>query len=386
MRPDSSDPSLSLGDYTASALEHATTLPSRWYLDPAFLALEQERVFSRTWQWLGAAKQVASSGDFLTGTVAGEPLLAVRDKESQLRAFYNVCKHRAGPVAVGCGNRPGLQCLYHGWTYGLDGKLRKAREFEGVEDWDSSKVALDPVAIERFGPIVLVYLEGTLEDPSKPRTTLEDFFGEIPEEVEQAGFRLDELVSIERRDYEVAANWKVYVDNYLEGYHIPIAHPGLYRTIDYNNYAVEPRRFHSRQHAPFRPHGSAGAIKGRDRRYLRTEGEEQALYYWVFPNLMLNLYPDNLQLNVVVPIDHERTLTIFEWFALPDLRGEARERVDQAVAFSDEIQKEDIEVCEWVQERLNSRSYDRGRLSVLRENGVHHFHRLLHEFLAKSQD
>jgi choline monooxygenase len=300
----------------------------------------------------------------------------VRGKDGQLRAFFNVCKHRAGPVAVGCGNVPALQCPYHGWTYGLDGALKKAREFEGVEDWDAGSVRLDQVRVEELGPLVLVNLD--LDAPS-----LTEVLAEIPREVADAGFSLADMVSIERRDYEVKANWKVYVDNYLEGYHIPIAHPGLYRTIDYKNYRVETRRSHSRQHAPFRRGDEARQLEGRDRRYLRSEGEEQALYYWLFPNIMLNLYPDNLQLNVVLPIDHERTLTIFEWFALPDLSSERRDAVSQAISFSDVIQQEDIEVCEWVQQRLSSRAYDKGRLSVRRENGVHHFHCLLHEFLSR---
>ncbi len=364
---------LGLDDYSPSELARAKTLPSRWYLDPAFLDAEQERIFSRTWQWLGASAEVTNPGDFMTGGVGGEPLVAVRGNDEVLRGFYNVCKHRAGPVAVGHGNAPALLCRYHGWTYGLDGCLRRAREFEGVEDWDPATVALDPVTLAEWAPLVFANLDATAPAWS-------EVLGEIPTEIAEAGFDLGSMVSIERRDYTVNANWKVYVDNYLEGYHIPIAHPGLYRTIDYAAYLVETRRFHSRQHAPFRP--GAGSVGDRDRRYLRTDGEEQALYYWVFPNLMLNLYPDNLQLNVVLPIDHDHTLTIFEWFALPDLARERREAVDEAISFSDQIQKEDIEVCEWVQERLGSRAYDTGRFSVARENGVHHFHRLVHEYLC----
>ena len=366
-------PNLSLADYQPTVLARAKTLPSRWYRDPAFLELETERIFARTWQWLGAAADVSKPGDFVTGEVAGEPLVAVRGKDELLRGFYNVCKHRAGPVAVGTGNSPALLCRYHGWTYGLDGCLKRAREFEGVEDWDPASAALDSVSLSELAPLVFANLD-------EQASAWSEVLGEIPEEIAEAGFDLGSMVSIERRDYTVKANWKVYVDNYLEGYHIPIAHPGLYRTIDYASYRVETRRFHSRQHAPFRP--GAGDIEDRDRRYLRTEGEEQALYYWVFPNLMLNLYPDNLQINVVVPIDHERTLTIFEWFALPDLSSERRAAVHQAISFSDQIQKEDIEVCNWVQQRLGSRAYDTGRFSVQRENGVHHFHQLLHEFLS----
>ncbi|MEM1248221.1 MAG: aromatic ring-hydroxylating dioxygenase subunit alpha [Acidobacteriota bacterium] len=365
---------LRLDDYQPTDLAHATTLPSRWYLDPEFLGAETESIFWRSWQWVGASAKVRNPGDFNTHDLLGEPLVLVRGKDEELRGFYNVCKHRAGPVAVGSGNKPALLCPYHGWTYGLDGCLRRAREFEDVADFDPKEVKLDGVRVSEWGPLVLANL-----DPEAP--SLNDMLGEIPDEVAEAGFAIDRMELVERRDYEVKANWKVYVDNYLEGYHIPIAHPGLYRTIDYAAYRVETRRWHSRQHAPFRKGRETKALEGRDRRYLRAEGEEQALYYWVFPNLMLNLYPDNLQINVVVPLDHERTLTVFEWYALPDLSEERRDGVETAISFSDEIQHEDIEVCEWVQERLGSRAYDKGRLSVKRENGVHHFHQLVHECL-----
>lgn len=346
-----------LSDYEPRELARATTLPSRWYLEPEFLEAERERIFWRTWQSVGDASAVRNPGDFLTCDLMGEPVVAVRGQDAELRGFFNVCKHRAGPVALGCGNAQTLKCPYHGWTYDLDGRLRRAREFEGVEDWDASSVRLDSVAADEWGPLALVNL-----DPNAPRFA--EMLGEIPREVADAGFAVDRMERIERRDYVVNSNWKVYVDNYLEGYHIPIAHPGLYKTIDYASYRVEPRRFHSRQHAPYR------------------EGGDQALYYWVFPNLMLNLYPDNLQVNIVLPIDHERTLTIFDWFALPDWSDERRKVVADAIEFSHQIQHEDMRLCAWVQERLPSRAYDTGRLSVQRENGVHHFHLLLHEYLS----
>lgn len=332
-------------------------MPSRWYLDPEFLEGEKERVFARTWQWVGDASDVQGAGGFLTADLVGEPVVAVRGKDDELRGFFNVCKHRAGPVAVGCGRAQTLQCPYHGWTYDLDGSLRRAREFEGVLDWDASQVRLDPISTAEWGPLVLMNLD-------RSATGWLEMLGEIPREAEEAGFAIERMVRVERREYLVPCNWKVYVDNYLEGYHIPIAHPGLYKTVDYSQYRVEPRRFHSRQHAPYR------------------DGEDQALYYWVFPNLMLNLYPDNLQVNVVLPIDHERTLTIFDWFALPELSDERQGRVADAIEFSEQVQQEDIQLCTWVQERLGSRAYDKGRLSVQRENGVHHFHLLLHEFLS----
>jgi choline monooxygenase len=186
---------------------------------------------------------------------------------------------------------------------------------------------------------------------------------------------------VERRDYEIACNWKVYVDNYLEGYHLPIAHPGLFKELEYDNYRVETFRYYSKQHAPIREL-KPGEVPGRDRRYIRMPGaEDGALYYWIFPNTMLNIYQDNISTNVILPMGVDRTLTIFEWFFAEPGTGAGWESMQQTIAFSDEIQQEDIGVCEQVQKGLRSRSYSRGRFSALRENGVHHFQSLVTEFL-----
>jgi choline monooxygenase len=208
---------------------------------------------------------------------------------------------------------------------------------------------------------------------------LSAYLGKIPEQAR--GFQFEGLQSVERRDYVIDCNWKVYVDNYLEGYHIPIAHPGLMREIDYARYRTDTYRYYSQQFAPIRakkPEDSAGRL------YSPGAGLQEALYFWIFPNLMLNIYPDNLSTNLIVPVSHDKTLTIFEWFFHDVDSEKVRERIQRAVAFSDDVQQEDIELCRQVQRGLKSSTYDRGRYSVKRENGVHHFHMLLSEFLAKS--
>lgn len=367
--------SLDLSDYHYhESLAEAGTIPSRWYTDARFLELETERLFSQYWQPVGRSEMVARSGDFFTTELAGEPLVITRSRDGKLRGFFNVCKHRAGPVASGKGNRNSLQCRYHGWTYGLDGRLLSAPEFEGVAGWDKGDVCLTPVAVAQWGPVIYANLR-----PDAP--PLESVFGAIKAEVDSKGIPIETMSFIERRDYVIECNWKVYVDNYLEGYHIPIAHPGLFREVDYDNYFVETLGGYSKQHAPMRPASDVEALN-RDRRFMRTEAEEEALYYWVFPNTMLNFYPDNMQLNVIVPLDHERTLTIFEWYFEQPGTGGGWESMQQSIAFSDEVQREDIEICETVQKGLRSRSYDVGRFSVKRENGVHHFHSLLYHALS----
>jgi choline monooxygenase len=351
-------------------LEQASTLPSRYYLDPAVLERERDRIFARTWQLVAHWDDLARPGDFVPVSVLDEPIVVVHGTDGRLRAFYNVCRHRAGQVALTRGNRRALQCRYHGWTYALDGSLRTAPEMEQTSGFDPADFGLQPVRVDRFGPFVFVNLDDDAPD-------LASVLGGIPAEVAAAGFDLSAMSRVERRDYVIECNWKVYVDNYLEGYHIPIAHPGLFREIDYDAYRIETYAWHSRQHAPVRELKPGQEI-GRDRRYLRSpDGEEDALYYWVFPNTMFNLYPDNMSTNVILPLGHDRTLTIFEWYFAQPGSGGGWESMQQTIAFSDEIQREDIVLCEQVQRGLRSASYDRGRFSALRENGVHHFQRLV---------
>jgi choline monooxygenase len=174
--------------------------------------------------------------------------------------------------------------------------------------------------------------------------------------------------------YEMACNWKTYIDNYLEGYHLPSVHPGLNRELDYGSYTTELFSNYSLQASPIRgPENEASA----QRRYSQAKGDAAAEYFWVFPNWMLNCYPDNVSVNIVLPVSAERSIAIFEWYFPPEtLKTKAPE---QTVRFSDEIQMEDARICEVVQKNLRSRSYSRGRYSVKQEKGVHHFHCLYAE-------
>lgn len=354
----------------------ASTIPKRMYLDPAVLDQEVDRIFARTWQLVAHRGELARPGDFKPTTIIDEPILLTHGLDGRLRGFYNVCRHRAAQVVTMRGNRKSLQCGYHGWVYGLDGKLQAAREMEGTEDFDKADFGLVPIKVDTLGPFVFANL-----DPDA--APLGDWIGAIPAEIAAAGYDIDTMRLVERRDYEIACNWKVYVDNYLEGYHLPIAHPGLFKELEYDNYRVETFRYHSKQQAPIREL-KPGEVPGRDRRYVRVPGaEDDALYYWIFPNTMLNIYQDNLSTNVILPLAPERTLTIFEWYFAEPGTGAGWESMQQTIAFSDEIQQEDIAVCEQVQRGLRSRSYDRGRFSALRENGVHHFQSLVTEFLDR---
>jgi choline monooxygenase len=334
------------------------------------LSDEKERIFARTWQVVGHARQLANPGDFFTLELAGEPLLIARDSQGQLRGFYNVCKHRAGPPAEGCGSRKVFRCGYHGWTYSLEGKLLNAPEMEGTENFRHEEFGLTPIRVEEWSGLVFANL-----DPHAP--SLLQMLGALPEQA--ARFAFDRMRLFQRREYVMECNWKTYIDNFLEGYHLPSVHPGLNRELDYGNYVTETYASYSRQLSPIR--GLENASDG-PRRYQQTSGSDTAEYFWVFPNWMLNCYPDNVSLNIVLPLGPERCVAIFEWY-FPE-QAFAAPVPQQTVDFSDSVQVEDGHICEVVQKNLRSRSYQRGRYSVKQEKCLHHFHTLYAQLMQSS--
>ena len=348
-------------------LAFAATPPSHWYTDPAILEREKERIFSRTWQFVGRVEQVAAAGDYFTTMVGDESVIVVCGADERLRAFSNVCRHRAGPVAEGAGKRKLFQCAYHGWTYALDGRLIGTPEFGGVECFNKETSGLPEFKVDTWRGLVFVNL-----DRSCPALleTLED----LPARINHRD--LASMRPAARKDWYIDCNWKVYVDNYLEGYHIPVAHPSLNRELDYSQYHTETKRFYSIQHSPMKRASSTRSAPEEN----STSNEAQS--FWLFPNLMLNVYADNYSTNLIIPVGEARTLTVFEWYFHNPEQAEVRERVRRTVEWSDEIQLEDIKLCEAVQRGLRSRTYTSGRYSVKRENGVHHFHGLLAQFLT----
>src|SRR5271157_5887462 len=348
-------------------IARAFTLPYSLYFSPETFEEEKARLFSTAWQLVGHARQVANRGDYFTFELIGEPLLIVRGDDNVLRCFHNVCRHRAGNPASGCGNRKLFRCGYHGWTYRLDGALLVTPEFDGVQDFDPLEFGLAPVRTEEWFNLIFVNL-----DPEAP--ALRECLGELPAQAEKFDFA--SMKFSERRTYDMNCNWKTYIDNYLEGYHVPSVHPGLNREINYNAYTVEPYPQYVRQWTPIK-----GAQPGdaAPRRYPQSGADCTADYFWGFPNWMLNCYPDNISLNIILPLAPERTLAIFEWYvAENDLGSEAARK---ALAFSDEIQIEDVRICEIVQKNLHSRSYYSGRYSVKQEKGVHAFHQMYRELM-----
>ena len=349
----------------------AWSVPAAYYVEPSVFTLEQERIFRTTWQVVGHCQQLANEGDFFATELHGEPLLLVRGPGGELRGFYNVCRHRAGPPVEGCGSRKLFRCGYHGWTYGLDGALISAPGFEDQPGFAPENFALMPVRVEQWFNLIFVNLGANPEPLAK-------CIGELSSQLARFDFRGMRL--FERRTYDMKCNWKTYVDNYLEGYHLPSVHPGLNRELDYEAYTVEAYTSHVRQFSPIR-----GAQPGdaTPRRYAESGGDLTSDYFWIFPNWMLNCYPDNISLNIVLPVDAEHSVAIFEWYVREKNLGGKTAR--DAVKFSHQIQVEDVAICETVQKNLHSRSYERGRYSVKHERGVHAFHRMYTEALRRGE-
>ncbi|NNF58970.1 MAG: aromatic ring-hydroxylating dioxygenase subunit alpha, partial [Rhodothermaceae bacterium] len=333
-----------------------------WYTEPAFHAFDEAQVIATAWQYAGHTSHLAEPSSYLTLPVAGEPVVVVRTKEGDLRAFYNVCRHRGGPLATAaCGHlRKGvLQCQYHGWTYRLDGMLRGVLRFDRTELFDKRDYGLVPVAVQTWEGLVFVHLD---DDPPSLAAQMNGIRERI------APLDLTTVQFHQRVVYDVACNWKVYVDNFLEGYHIPLVHPELATLLDVRAYETETYPHYSLQHSPLR---GEGALYGAD--------DSAAFYYFVFPNTVLNILPGRLQVNRVIPVAADCCQVVFDYAYTDATSPEAQEIIAVDLDLSDRVQAEDAAICAHVQRGLTSRAYDRGRFSVEAEVGVYHFQCLLKE-------
>jgi choline monooxygenase len=334
-------------------IRRARTLPAAFYRDPALFERIRERVFARSWQLVDGAERAGSPGSVLPFSLlegcVDEPLLLARDASGALRALSNVCTHRGNLVCTEPGVAQGLRCRYHGRRFALDGRFLGMPEFDGVSDFPSPQDDLPRVQLGELPPLLFAALAPAVpfEDVVRPvRERLS-----VPLTPEPAGSRA----------YDVAANWTLYCDNYLEGFHVPFVHPALAGTIDYGTYRTELFPWSSLQIAEASSADEAFGGSG-----------IAAYYFFLFPNTMLNFYPWGLSINVVVPLAVDRTRVVYRsWVA------DASRRHRGAGGALDRVEQEDEAIVEQVQRGIRSRLYDRGRYSPSREAGVHHFHRLL---------
>ena len=352
-----------LASYNDQApLDHARTIPAPWYTHEGIAQLERERIFGRTWQLVARTEQLQSPGQFVTAELAGEPLLVVRGGDNQLRAFFNVCRHHAAAVATQeHGEASIFRCPYHGWSYGLDGSLKGAPEFEGVCGFDRAQNGLVPVKAEPWEQFVLVNLDPNAEP-------LAHFLGRLAPRL--APLDIGSLHFFERRTYALNCNWKVFVDNYLDGgYHVPHLHKGLNSVLDYKQYAIETEDRYCLQSSPM--------VSGsEDANVSATRTGDRAWYFWQYPNFMINIYSGYMDTNLVLPDGVDRCKVIFDFY-FTDASDAAAERNRQSIAVGERVNDEDVGICEAVQRGLHSRAYNAGRLSIRREAGEHLFHRLL---------
>lgn len=337
-------------DLDPQAALGARALPAALYREGPIHDIERQVVFARHWQYLGHRSQLPSEGDLFIAPLGGLDVVVVRSAQG-LRGFHAVCRHRAGPLEP-CrgGGKTFLRCRYHAWAYDLDGRLISAPEMRGAAGFDAASIHLPSIEVEEFEGLIFGRLE-------RGPATLDETLAEIAPRLERAGHALSTLRFHERMSYDIDCNWKTYVDNYLEGYHVPHVHPTLNAILDYRSYTTTLARWHSLQASPLESAPDA-------------YGSGEALYYFIYPNTMLNILPGRLQTNRVLPLRGNRCRVEFDFLyrdtPLPNDR-----------AFSDVVQDEDIRICEDVQRNLDSGSYVSGLLNPTRESGVHHFQELL---------
>ncbi len=345
-------------------LAEASTIPAAWYVDPRVMELENGTVFAGSWQLAGRVDQVREAGQYVTTEIAGEPVVVVRGSDQTLRGFFNVCRHHAAAVMTEDeGTAHSLRCPYHGWTYTLEGALKGTPDFAGVCNFDRAGNGLVPVECAVWEKWVFVKL-------NRGGPSLEEFLtDDLIKQVKPLG--LENMHWMERRRYEFDCNWKVFVDNYLDGgYHVPYLHRGLDSVLDYSNYMIENGERFCLQWSPV-------VSKGAEAETGAVRQGERALYYWIYPNFMINWYQGVMDTNTVRPLGVDRTEVIFDFY-FPDVSEAMRERNLASIAVGQRIQDEDVAICKSVQRGLTSRAYVAGRLSVRREAGEHLFHKLLH--------
>ncbi len=353
-----------------SRLESGVTLPFSWFADPQVFAEEQSRIFGRYWQYVGVTQSVAEPGQFFTAKAGLVPVVIVRDHDGELNGFVNICRHRATQVAEGCGKRETLQCPYHAWTYGLDGRLRNAPRSELEPHFDKSRLGLKRVAVDTWGP--LVFVNRDLDAPP-----LSEFLGTLPQVVEEAGIDLGALRYRGREEQEIAANWKAVVENYLECYHCSTSHPGFSKVInvDPGAYELSSQRWLSSQVAPVRETVRNGA------EYFPSGAIEQSQFHYMWPMFTANIMPGptNFVTFSFVPLSPGRTLAISDSFYGDDA---TEQQIEEIRAFGNQVFEEDQALVESIQVAAESGGLDEGQLLLSSEHLIQHFQRLVDDALT----
>ncbi|GHH54062.1 aromatic ring-hydroxylating oxygenase subunit alpha [Lentzea cavernae] len=347
------------------------SLRAEAYVDPLWSAFEDRAVFSRSWQWICHVSQLSGPGGYVASTVAGMPIVVVRDRTGVLRAFYNVCKHRAHELLTGSGVTRNIVCPYHAWTYDLNGDLKAARRADRMETFDKSSICLDQVQVEEFGGFVYVNL-----DPTAATLAVQ-----APDLAAEIDFWAPDVASLQharRLTYTIDSNWKNVVDNFLECYHCHIAHPEFVDLVDMGTYDVKT-------HGIWSSHFAEAGKQANSAYDVSGATVNQHAVWWLWPNTCLLRYPgrSNFMVLQILPDGPERTHETWDfYFETTDLTAAELD----GVRYVDEVlQQQDIRIVESVQRGMRTPAFDQGRIvydpagTGLSEHGVHHFHGLLLE-------
>lgn len=328
------------------------TLSARWYIADDVYDAERREIFGRDWILVGYEHQVEKPGDYVAEDIAGTPVVVWRAPSGELKAFVNVCPHRAGPIMWdGAGCQANLVCRYHGWAFNPDGSLRSARDFGAALPVLPS---LTPIRVAMWRGMVFVSMHADTPE-------LDVWLGGFPQVC--ADYPLESYRFHSRSVRSMTTNWKAYADNFLEGYHVPTLHPGLAREVTGTSYRV-----HVRGDRRWNVHVA-------DQRSV--DGLFSGVWAWMWPNFSINLFPGGFAVERWLPRGVDRTDLIFEYFFHPDALD-----VDAIVASSEEVADEDALVSEVVQRNLGSGHYVSGWLSPRHENGLVAFHELIREVVT----
>jgi choline monooxygenase len=352
------------------------TLPARYYFDPGVYAWEQDAIFGRSWCYVGHLGALKEPGCYITAKVAEQNILVIRGKDDKLRAFYNVCQHRAHELVTGSGQAKVLTCPYHAWTYHADGRLRTARGSENLPSFDKDEFCLKPVRVEAMANFVFVNL-----DPDAP--SLKAQSGALESEIRSYCPEIDNLVLARVMTYDIEGNWKNSVDNFLECYHCHVAHSDFCDLVDMDSYR-------SICHDIYSSH--CGRSSHRASKAYQYSGDVRAQKFgsWLlWPNLSIEVFPGAPNVNIFhhVPMGPEKTRHVFEFYMESPTPTAEQE---DAIRYIDEVlQAEDIALVESVQRGLHSKGYNQGRFIVdegrtdKSEHAVHHFHSLVVDALNR---
>jgi phenylpropionate dioxygenase-like ring-hydroxylating dioxygenase large terminal subunit len=344
------------------------------YSSPEVYQREQTQIFGKYWYYVGHVDQLTGEGSYFTVEIAEQPLVILRDRQNQLKAFFNICTHRAGPVAMGSGNCSRLTCLYHAWSFDLDGNLRGMPDMETAENFDVAAHALKPVKVDVWGCFIFVNL-----DPNSG--TLLEQLGELPELFKR--YQFENWARVHSVDYWTDVNWKLYVENNAESYHEPSVHPSLAKF--YQRTTAEARYHYYLQRSPISLDDEQNLTRQDPELYapgLSADEMEWASIMSFFPNFAWIVTPACAIIYLIDPQGVDKTRIRWDWLVPNTEAAKSPENLEPLIAYFDNIQREDLKLFPEVQKRIRSLGYMQGRLSPTREVGTHLFQELFVKAIA----